>query len=85
MSKKRIHTVTFVSDRGKVWQIDYTMEDRDTVGELTEVRIDGTRYHINSYRLENALLEQAAKHGCDVYENAYTDNLEARDNQHMID
>lgn len=81
----RIHTVSFVSDYGKLWEIDYTMEDRNTIGDIVEARINGVSYKITSHKRETIIIEAASAHGADMYENAASDEWEARENHHMTD
>lgn len=81
----RIHTVSFISDYGKLWEIDYTMEDRETIDEIIEVRINGVAYKVNSFRREELIIESAINRGACLYENAASDEYEARDTHHMID
>lgn len=80
-----IHSISFVSPYGKIWELDYTMESRDTVSEILEVRIDGTVYKSIPFARENRIIRLAAEHGADLYEYAADWVAENRTNHHLID
>ena len=83
--RQKIYTVSFVSGYGKMWEIDYTMEDRETVGDITEIRINGRAYKVTCTIREYRLIDLVTRHYADLYENAMMDDHEQREHHHMVD
>jgi hypothetical protein len=83
--RQKIYTVSFVSGYGKMWEIDYTMEDSETVGDITEIRINGRAYKVTCTTREYRLIDLVSRHYADLYENAMMDDYEQREHHHMVD
>lgn len=79
---KTHHTATFITDRGHIWEIDYTMEGRE-VTSVTGLSIDGKAYTIRTQVRESKVLDAVATK-VDLIEWA-CDDLAERDTHHMID
>lgn len=79
---KSHHTATFVTDRGHIWEIDYTIDGRE-VTSVTGLCVDGNRYAVKTVSRENKILDAVATK-VDLVEWA-CDDLAERDTHHMCD
>lgn len=86
--KKRVrmattHTATFVSDYGKIWEINYSVQDKEVVS-VNWVSVDGNKYPVLTIDRENTVLKAIGKR-IDLIEYAHDCNYEARETHHCID
>jgi hypothetical protein len=81
MAKK--HTATFVSDYGKIWEINYSVQDGEVVS-VNWVSVDGNKYPVRTVDRENTLLRVIEKR-INLVEWAHDSNYEARETHHFID
>lgn len=75
-----VHTATFVSDYGKMWEINYTVENRE-VESINWIRIDGHHYEVKSVKREDTILRVVP---IDLIEYS-ADDIADRETHHMID
>lgn len=83
-TQKRIYTVSFISDYGKLWELDYTMEG-DTVDEILTARINGIEYKIKTESRSDMIYRIAEKRDVPFYDNSREWDYEHSETHHMVD
>ena len=85
MARRKIYTVSFISDYGKLWELDYTMDDDESVDEIIAARINGVSYKIKTESRSYRVWKAAHNHGVNFYQNARECDYEAAETHHMVD
>lgn len=87
MAKITKHTATFVSDYGKLWQIDYTAKDGE-VDNIDTITISGQNYPATVYKVKTVSRENriinAVRSKVDLLE-VIADDIAERDTHHYVD